>query len=284
MKWAALAVALVALAGCPRPVVKSDATVTEQQLPKTVPELIKAADEMAAKQDSVNMQNALVALDKAHTLDPKNYEAAWKAARAALWLADELYDDKNKRAHYAGAGAEYAKAAIDDNGAGVEGYYYAGMNIGLLATTKTIGGKFDVPKVRDAEKKAASLDDKYDHGGPYRVLGSLYSEAPPWPASIGDTEQGVKYLKKALELGPDYPLNNLRLGRAYAADGQSAKALEQYNLVLEAQPKPEYEHMLPKWKRMAHQFVEDVTRKQSYSSDAGRSVARALQINPLQFL
>ena len=53
-----------------------------------------------------------MALDKAVKADPKSYEAAWKAARACGWLADELYDDKTKRAHFAGRGAEYAKAAI----------------------------------------------------------------------------------------------------------------------------------------------------------------------------
>ena len=257
---------LSALAGCRLPIVKSDATVSEQTLPKTVPELVQYAEEQAGKQNAVAMQNALVALDKAHTIDPKNYEAAWKAARAATWLADELYDDKNKRAHYAGVGVDYAKAAIADNPGGVEGYYYLGETMGLAATTKLVGGKFDVPKVRDAWKKAITIDPGYNHGGPYRDLGTLYTKAPPWPASIGDTGQGVDYLKKALAIAPDYPQNNLFLGDAYAADGQSDKALEQYHIVLNAPGRPDYDHLLPKWKRLAQLGIEDVTRKQSYSA------------------
>jgi tetratricopeptide (TPR) repeat protein len=268
VKIATLGILLVTLAGCPVPMVKSDATVNAQQLPKTTPELLKYAEDEAAKQNPVAMQNALMALDKAHTLDPKSYEAAWKAARASAWLADELYNDKTKRAHYSGVGRDYAKAAIELNPNGVEGHYYSGINTGLWVTTEVIGAKFDAPKVRDAAKKAAQIDPKFDKGGPYRLLGAVYANAPPWPASIGDTEKGVDYLNKALEIAPDFPLNNLLLGDAFAADGNYPEALKQYHKVLDAQPLPDTEHSLPKLKQKARQGIENVTRKQGGSSAA----------------
>jgi tetratricopeptide (TPR) repeat protein len=249
--------------------VKSDRTVTDEQLPKTIPELLKYAEEEAAKQSSVAMQNAERALEKAHALDPKNYEVAWKAARADAWLADELYNDKTKRAHYSGVGRDYAKAAIEANPNGVEGHYYNGINTGLWVTTEVIGAKFDAPKVRDAAKKAAQIDPKFDRGGPYRLLGAVYANAPPWPASIGDTEKGVSMLEKALEIAPDFPLNNLLLGDAYAADGQYDKAMVQYHKVLDAQPQPDTQHSLPKLKQKARQGIENVTRKQGGSSVGG---------------
>jgi tetratricopeptide (TPR) repeat protein len=248
VKRGGLALLALALSGCPVPQVKPDTNVTQQQLPSTVPELMKYAEDMAAKQNVVDMENALMALDKAHTIDPKNYEIAWKAAKASEWLAEELYDDathqgdKTKRAHYAGVGIDYAKSAIEDNPKGVEGHYYSGINIGLSATTKVIGAKFDVPKVRDAEKKAVALDACYDHGGPLRVLGSVYAQAPPWPASIGDVGQGIDYLQKALKCAPDYAQNNLLLGDAY-------------------QPKPGDTHFLEKWKHLAEAHSKELATK-----------------------
>jgi tetratricopeptide (TPR) repeat protein len=265
VKRAALGLLLLTLAGCPIPVIKSDATVTAQQLPSAVPELLKYADEEEVKQTSIAMQNALTALDKAHLLDPKSYEAAWRAAKDAGWLADELYNDKTKRAHYSGVGRDYSKAAIDLNPNGVEGHYYSGITTGLWVTTEVIGAKFDAPKVRDAAKKASQIDPKFDRGGPYRLLGIVYAKAPPWPASIGDTEKGVDYLKKALEIAPDFPLNNLLMGDAFAADGQYPEAMKQYHKVLAAQPQSEY-HFLSKWKQLARQGIEDVTRKQGSSA------------------
>lgn len=268
-----LAIFAVVLCGCPVPQIKSSATITENQLPQKVPELIKYADDIYVKANAtpdgttVPMENALMALDKAHQLEPKNYEAAWKAARACGWLADELYDPQNpgdnktKRAHFSGRGVEYAKAAMDANPGGVEGHYYSGINLGLSATTKTVGAKFTVPSVRDAAKKAMQIDASYDHGGPPRLLGSLYAEAPPWPASIGDPDKGVELLEQAQKLAPDYPLNNVLLGNALMKAEKYDEAKKQYQFVLDAQSRPDYAHFLAKWKRLAKKGLDEAEKK-----------------------
>jgi tetratricopeptide (TPR) repeat protein len=266
-----LAVAMVLLSGCPVPPIKSGATVTSEKLPEKAADLIKYADELFAKPDvtSAEMENALLALDKATKAEPKNFEAQWKAARTTTWLADELYDDKTKRAHFAGRGSDYAKAAIELEPKRVEGYYYSGENLGLTATTKTIGAKFMVPSIRDAEKKAMQIDSCFDHGGPLRVLGSLYAEAPPWPASVGDPDKGVELLQQALKCGPDWPLNNLLLGNALVKAERYDDAKRHYEVVLDAQPRPEDNHFLPKWKGLAKKGIEDAAKKKA--GQAGNS-------------
>jgi tetratricopeptide (TPR) repeat protein len=262
-----LAFAILLLSGCPVPPIRSGATVTEKQLPEKPQELVKYADEIYARASATpdggpgDMENALVALDKAHALDPKSYEAAWKAARACAWLADELYDDKTKRAHFSGRGIEYAKAAIDLQPKSVEGHYYSGIALGLQATTKTIGAKFMVPSVRDAWKKAMQLDMQFDHGGPPRALGSLYAEAPPWPASIGDPDKGVDLLQQAMKVGPDYPLNNLLLANALIKAEKPEEAKIQYRTVLGSRPTPEIAHFLPKWKQKAKKALDEIEKK-----------------------
>ncbi len=213
------------------------------------------------------MENALLALDKAHALDPKSYEAAWKAARATAWLADDLYDDKNKRAHFSGRGVEYAKAAVDLSPKSVEGHYYSGINLGFQATTRTIGAKFMVPSVRDAWKKAMQLDVKFDHGGPPRALGSLYAEAPPWPASIGDPDKGVDLLQQAMKMGEDYPLNNLLLGNALVKAEKPEEAKVQYRTVLGSRPTQEDAHFLPRWKQKAKKALDELDRKAAQAAN-----------------
>jgi tetratricopeptide (TPR) repeat protein len=258
-----LAIATVLLAGCPVPPIKSGATVTTEKLPEKIPELVKYADDIRVKPDAsaAEMENALLALDKATKTDPKNFEAQWKAARMAVDLADEYYDDKTKRAHFSGRGIEYAKAAIDLEPKRVEGHYYSGENLGLSATTKVVGAKFMVPSVRDAAKKAMQLDSCYDHGGPPRLLGSLYAEAPPWPASIGDPDKGVDLLQQALKCDPGYALNNLLLANALCKAEKYDEAKQQYQIVFDAQPKPEYQHSLPTWKARAKKGAEDCEKK-----------------------
>ncbi len=258
-----LAITVMMLAGCPVPPIKSGATVTTEKLPEKVPDLIKYADDIRAKPDvtAVDMENALLALDKATKLDPKSYEAAWKAARAAAWLGDEYYDDKTKRQHFSGRGIEYAKAAIELNPKGVEGNYYSGNNLGLSASAKVVGAKFMVPSVRDAWKKAMAIDACFDYGGPMRNLGELYAKAPPWPASIGDPDKGVELLDQAIKCGPDWPQNNLFLGDALCAAEKYDEGIKQYQIVQSAQPRPEDQHFLPKWKNLAKKGAEDCEKK-----------------------
>jgi tetratricopeptide (TPR) repeat protein len=258
---------LLLVDGCAVPPIQSGATVTASSLPEKVPELIRYADEILARSTasvdsgSAEMENALLALDKAVKLDPKSYEPAWKAARACAWLADDGYDDQAKRAHFSARGMDYAKAAIGANAKGVEGHYYSGLNSGLQATTRTIGAKFMVPSIRDAWKKAMELDATFDHGGPPRALGSLYAQAPPWPASIGDSELGVKLLQQALAIAPDFPQNALLLGEGLIADDRYKEAKEQFRKVLEAQPRPDDAHFLPRWKRKATTGMEKADKK-----------------------
>ena len=135
------------------------------------------------------------------------------------------------------------------------------MNLGLQATTKLVGAKFMVPSVRDAAKKAMSIDSCFDRGGPGRVLGSLYAEAPPWPASIGDPDKGVEILQQALKCAPDYPQNNLLLGNALVKAERYDEAKQQYQVVLNAQPKPEDQHFLPKWKNLAQKGLDEAEKK-----------------------
>ena len=258
-----LAIAVLMLAGCPVSPIKSGATVTAEKLPEKVPDLIKYADDIRAKPDrtGADMENALLALDKATKLDPKNFEAQWKAARVTVDLADEYYDDKTKRAHFSGRGIDYAKAAIELEPKRVEGHYYSGENLGLSATTKVVGAKFMVPSVRDAAKKALQIDACYDRGGPPRLLGSLYAEAPPWPASIGDPDKGVELLQQALKCDPSYVQNNLLLANALVKAEKYDEAKQQYQIVLDAQPKPDDEHFLPKWKSLAKKGLDDCEKK-----------------------
>jgi len=259
--------ALLATAGCRLPPIKSEGTVKAEQLPGDVAALIKYADDIYVKANATvdggsgTMEDALTALEKARTLDPKSFEAAWKAARVCVWLADETYDDKNKRANFSGRGIDHAKAAIALEPKRVEGHYYSGMNLGLQATTKLVGAKFMVPSVRDAEKKAQQIDASYDKGGPPRVLGSLYAEAPPWPASIGDPDKGVQLLQEALSHGKDYPLNMLLLGNALVKAEKPDEARGLYRAVLAAQPNPDDTHFLVKWKQKAQKAIEDLDKK-----------------------
>jgi hypothetical protein len=253
---AALGVTLLC-AGCPRPLppVLNAATVKDAELPEDAAELLAYADTEFKRDSIVGAENSLVAVEKAigpHalTVTKGDYDSLWRAARACGWLADE-FTDKKMREQFAYHGIQYAKAAVALEPKRVEGHYYLGINLGLSATTKTIGAYNMVPQVRDAAKAAVRADEKFDHAGPLRLLGSVFAKAPPWPASIGDVEEGQKHLARAVKLDGDYPHNHLLYADALAADEKLKEAAKEYNQVLSAQPAPEYAHRFEKWKKEA---------------------------------
>jgi tetratricopeptide (TPR) repeat protein len=239
--------ALVAAAGCHevRPP-ESAATIKASELPADVPALARRAEELFQPADPVSLENTLVVCDRILQLDPRNYDAAWQWARSAFWLADAAGSKKDRRAWFAGKGAEHAARAIAIDTARVEGHYYRGLDLGYLARTRTFGAVELVTPIFKEAQAAVAADEKYDHAGPLRLLGGVLINAPGWPASVGDPDEGADRLARAVALAPDYPLNHLYYGEALIKVGKLAEAEEQ---LLEAQrlvAVPEHAWMQPR--------------------------------------
>ncbi len=262
----------VLLPGCP-PVgtaVNSAATIKAAELPSDVPGLLKYADGELARRNRVAMENALVAIDKASAVDAKSFDVAWRGARACGFLTEEFPSNKHARAQFAEKGAAFARTAQAADASRVEGHYWLGINLGQLATTKTNGSEY-VPKVVDAAKEATKLDEKYDFAGPLRLLGTLYAKAPAPPISVGDVEEGVRTLDRAVQLYPGYPQNVLHLADALLADDKLDEAQRRYQQVLNAPNDPLWAARLDAWKKDAQAGVRKVAKKRDELKSGGAS-------------
>jgi hypothetical protein len=257
-------VAALALCGCPvaLPPTLREATVTPDQLPAGTPALVKFADDEDKKQTAASEENIIVAVDRGLRDDPRSYELLWRGARACAWLTEE-FSDKSRRGSYAQKGIDYAKLAVAVDDKRVEGYYYLGINTGQSATTKTIGAYSMVPHVVRAAQAALKIDQHFDHAGPARLIGTVYAKAPPWPASIGDVDEGIKYLARAVQTDPGYPQNHLHYGDALVSDGKLNEAEHEYQLVLDAQVPPEWSHRAERWKHDAAAGMKKIAEKRA---------------------
>jgi hypothetical protein len=139
---------------------------------------------------------------------------AWLFARATFDLAEFATNDA-RRAQLAVEGIDAARSALRAEEACAPAHYYLAMNLGQLARTKLLGALKLVSEMETHFVRAAALDPKFDFAGPDRNLGILYREAPGWPASIGSRSKARTHLKKAAELAPAYPANQLELLQAY---------------------------------------------------------------------
>lgn len=272
-----VAIALSALLfGCPpekppqNP--KDVAKVTDAELPKDVEGLIKYADEQYRRHDQEGVANAIKALGKAVELDAKSFEALWRLARAYAWLGDAEDDNNTKAiATYAEKGMDYAQKAIAVDPARVEGQYYLGTTIGIYAWADKVKGRPMVPQVLEAAKKAVAANEKFDHFGPLRLLGSLYAQAPEPPMSVGDHDEGIKILARLVQVAGTYPLNHLLYAEALRVTGDLDQAEREYRIVLSVGETTAYGPLLRKWKQTSEEGLKRVEnlRRQKNAGDRG---------------
>jgi Flp pilus assembly protein TadD len=76
--------------------------------------------------------------------------------------------------------------------------------------------------LREVVREAPLLDE----AGPERVLSLLLARAPGWPIGPGDVEESLVQARRAVELRPDYPPNQVALGEALLKNDARVKAQE----------------------------------------------------------
>jgi hypothetical protein len=265
------AVLFAGLAGCPPnkgPVAPTTATVKDTELPADVPGLIKYADEQYKLSTPESVANSETALKKAYEQD-KSYEVLWRLARAYAWLGDE-YEDDARVELYSQKGIDFGKLAVAADAARVEGQYFLATTTGQYAYVKKLKAKDLVPQVVEAAKAAVKADEKFDHCGPLRLLGSVYAQAPEPPTSVGDHEEGIKMTARAVQHCAIYPQNHLLYADALRIIDNLDGAEAEYNAVLAAQPAGSWAHRLAKWRKQAEDGKKRVANKRRQKASPER--------------
>lgn len=230
----------------PRPVDESD-------LPTTPAEQVALADQLvAASPDDLDaLQRARSALEQAQTARHAPFEVAWRLARVCFLMAKRLAN-RPQRIEVAQHGAEHARTAISQRNDRVEGHYYLALDLAQIAEAESRLSLIK-PMVAAAER-AAKINPAYDHGGPLVFLGKVHLTAPAWPVSVGNVEQAISLLERALALAP-CPLTRLFLGQAYYEDDREQDARVQLERALrEAGPKD----LEPRWRAEAKRILDEL--------------------------
>ena len=229
---------------------------------QTAQEHIQKGDEFYAQFDD---QKALEEYKQAVALEPANYEALWKFARAMVDTAD-LVDPKEKGAQdkqkkMYGEAESAARKAIAANPNDTWGHFTLSSAMGkrllLLGKKEQIEASH---KVKGIIEKAIELDATNDlafhalgrwHrriaeiGGAKRFFGSLiYGSIPK-----GSFEESAQFLEKAVELRPGYINHHYELGLTYLALEKKDKAAEEFQKCLDLEKTSSKDDMIKGWAR-----------------------------------
>jgi tetratricopeptide (TPR) repeat protein len=106
--------------------------------------------------------------------------------------------------------------------------YYHGLALGLEARAHPLRAPELLKSMLESLNAAEAADPNYDKAGPERVKAMVLVRAPSWPLGPGDADTGVAEARKAVELQPQHPPNQLALAEALSKSGDADGARQAY--------------------------------------------------------
>lgn len=190
----------------------------------------------------MRLRQGIAMLRQARTADPGDYNAAWRLAKCNYYLATHT-DNSVEREKAFRDGIDAGKVAVKLQDGKPDGHFWLGANYGASAQIGTTAGLATVDDIRNEMETVLRLDEGYQDGSAYMVLGLVYLEAPKFVG--GDPQKAVEEMEKGLRLGKTNAFLHLHLAEAYLKVGRTADARAQLNLIISMTPDQNY---LPEYK------------------------------------
>lgn len=204
----------------------------------TAAELITRSDQLYTERaDLAKVREGLSLLRQARTLEPGNYEAAWRLARMNYFLGEHTTDSSERDKAFS-SGEAAAKDAVKLAPDKAEGHFWLGANLGGQAEHSALTGLAAAPDIRREMETVLRLNEGYMAGSAYMVLARIDLETPP--VMGGDPKRAVELLEKGLKFGETNPLLRYYLAQAYLKTNRKDDARKQLETVINMQPDPNY--------------------------------------------
>lgn len=173
--------------------------------------------------------------------DPKNYEAIWKAARAAMDLGLPAPDAAKRTAFYSSA-EQYGRRAVAVNPGEPEGHFVLAWALGKTALAQSATGRVKYgTEVRSHALECLRL--KPDYAGCLHIMGVWNAEIMRLNGFVrliarnflggrvfgsASWKEAVRYMEAAVAAEPERVVHRLDMGEIYRDAGDKVKARAQF--------------------------------------------------------
>ncbi len=195
--------------------------------------------------------------------------STWQAERLLIASRDSarksMGSSKRKESKIeAELGREYANLCVERMPKNAGCYYWRAVNTGLYYSIHIIGYQRGIKEMIADCKRVIELDPTYEHAGAYRILGQIYTQLPQTagrPDSVvRDLSLAEKYLKKGIEIAPDYPENRLSYASTLFAEGKRDEASKELAKTLELMPHWKKDVSYNEWKETTSALDKKIAR------------------------
>jgi tetratricopeptide (TPR) repeat protein len=181
----------------------------------------------ANRADLASAQKALAIWESRLKARPRDFESAWKLARAAYWLGGHLPESGRRQALERGVEAGSHAARLEPHRP--EGHFWTAASMGALAESFGVraGLKYRGP-IKRALETVLKIDPGFQKGSADRALGRWYYKVPGLFG--GSKKQSEIHLRKSLAYDPQSTASLYFLAETLFAldrDKEARAALEQ---------------------------------------------------------
>jgi tetratricopeptide (TPR) repeat protein len=185
--------------------------------------LQEAAEEYQKRPDVAAVRRSEGLCLQAAQADDAGKDGLVCAIRAKAWLA-EREKDTNVRTDLAVSAVQAGQWCLRRDPTSPACKFWLGVALGLQARDRPVTAEDGLRRMAQLLREVVKDAPLLDEAGPERVLSLLLARAPGWPIGPGDVEEALVLARKAVELRPDYPPNQLALGEALLKNDDRAKA------------------------------------------------------------
>jgi tetratricopeptide (TPR) repeat protein len=182
--------------------------------------------------------------------DPRDFESAWKLARARYWLGGHAPESSRKASLESGITAGRAAIAVAPNKP--EGHFWVAANMGALAESFGLrqGLKYR-GEIRNELETVLRLDPAFQDGSADRALGRWYFKVPGLFG--GSDRKSEEYLRRSLTYNPDSSSSLYFLAETLVSEGKKDEARATLQKLLAGPINPDW---IPEGRELRHKAGE----------------------------
>jgi tetratricopeptide (TPR) repeat protein len=219
-------------------------------------DVISEADTLyVGRLDLTKVRQGLIALRHSQATEAGNYDLAWRLAKFNYYLGSHTTDDTERDKAFRD-GIEAGKVAVKLQDGKPDGHFWLGANYGGSAKASTFPLPSQIEDIKREMEAVLKLDEGYQAGSAYMVLGQVYLESP---RLLGhDAQKAIEYFQKGLKFGPNNALLRWHLAQAYADANRMEDARKEIETLqaMKVDPgyEPEHKEALEKVQRLAEKL------------------------------
>jgi hypothetical protein len=206
--------------------------------------------------------------------NPRDFEAAWKLARAYYWLGGHVA--ANERKAQLERGMATARAAVEAEPGRPEGHFWLAANMGALAESFGLraGLRYRKP-IREELERVLAIDPAFQQGSADRALGRWYFRVPRLFG--GGNKKSEEHLRRSLTYNPHSTASHYFLAETLLDMDRKVEARAELQAVLDAPLDAQWAPEDREWKEKARQLLGTILREKALcASPASLSRAQGL--------